>query len=162
MRELPEIDRAEGTEKEAFIAGAEAVLRSVTGNRDWPGYSNAGPEHTQSCRSSTNGKRPVSGIIDRVVVKGNKGFVIDYKAIVIENDEALASWKDHYRPQIRIYCEAVKEIFKLSSVEGYLLFLDSSRLEPVIGGITGTEDCRSSKFKVQTSSQAQKDNHEKR
>ena len=67
------------------------------------------------------------------MVKGNKGFVIDYKAIVIENDEALASWKDHYRPQIRIYCEAVKEIFKLSSVEGYLLFLDSSRLEPVIG-----------------------------
>lgn len=134
MRELPEIDRAEGTEKEAFIAGAEAVLRSVTGNRDLAWVFERRPgAYSELPFLYKRGNDLVSGIIDRVVVKGNKGFVIDYKAIVIENDEALASWKDHYRPQIRIYCEAVKEIFKLSSVEGYLLFLDSSRLEPVIG-----------------------------
>jgi ATP-dependent exoDNAse (exonuclease V) beta subunit len=71
----------------------------------------------------------VSGIIDRVVIKEGKGFVIDYKAILIENDAALASWKDHYRPQIQIYCEAVKEIFGLRIVEGSLLFLDSALLE---------------------------------
>jgi len=35
---------------------------------------------------------------------------------------------DHYRPQIRIYCEAVKEMFRLDAVEGYLLFVDSERL----------------------------------
>ena len=54
MRELPEIDRAEGTEKEAFIAGAEAVLRSVTGNRDRLVFERR-PGAYQSCRSSTNG-----------------------------------------------------------------------------------------------------------
>ncbi len=54
--------------------------------------------------------------------------MIDYKAILIENDDALKSWQDHYRPQIEIYCEAVKDIFALQNVEGYLLFLDSMTL----------------------------------
>ncbi len=134
MRELPEIDRAERAEKEAFIAGAKAVLRSVTGNRDLAWIFERQPgAYSELPFLYKRGNDLVSGIIDRVVVKGNKGSVIDYKAILIENDGALASWKDHYRPQIRIYCEAVKEIFKLPSVEGYLLFLDSNRLEPVIG-----------------------------
>jgi ATP-dependent helicase/nuclease subunit A len=74
----------------------------------------------------------VSGIIDRVVIKEGKGFVVDYKSILIEEDDALKSWKEHYRPQIKIYCEAVKEIFRLEHAEGYLLFLDSNRLELVI------------------------------
>jgi ATP-dependent exoDNAse (exonuclease V) beta subunit len=72
----------------------------------------------------------VSGIIDRVVVKDGKGIVIDYKSIVIDSNEILDDWKEHYRPQLAIYCEAVKEIFKLENVEGYLLFLDSNRLVP--------------------------------
>jgi ATP-dependent exoDNAse (exonuclease V) beta subunit len=55
--------------------------------------------------------------------------VIDYKSILIENAEALASWQNHYRPQIEIYCEAIKDIFQLERVEGHLLFLDSNRLE---------------------------------
>jgi len=70
----------------------------------------------------------VSGKIDRVVIKDGKGYVIDYKSIVIENNDVLASWLDHYRPQVRIYCEAVKNIFALQEVEGYLLFLDSNKL----------------------------------
>ena len=74
----------------------------------------------------------ISGIIDRVVIKNNAGFVIDYKAILIENDDALAAWQDHYRPQVAVYCEAVKEIFRLERVEGYLLFLDSNRLVHVV------------------------------
>jgi len=74
----------------------------------------------------------VSGIIDRVVIKEGKGFVIDYKSISVGNEEALTSGNNHYRPQIAIYCEAVKEIFRLEHVEGYLLFLDSNRLELVV------------------------------
>jgi ATP-dependent helicase/nuclease subunit A len=70
----------------------------------------------------------VSGIIDRVVVKDGKGFVIDYKSIIIDRDRTLDEWKDHYRPQIAIYCEAVKEIFRPELVEGYILFLDSNLL----------------------------------
>jgi len=71
----------------------------------------------------------VSGIIDRVVIKGDTGYVVDYKAIRVDDDESLAAWKDHYRPQVEVYCEAVKEIFNIPHVEGYLLFLDSARLE---------------------------------
>ena len=74
----------------------------------------------------------VSGIIDRVVIKDGRGFVVDYKSILIETDDTLKSWKEHYRPQIVLYCEAVKEIFQLEQVEGYLLFLDSNRLELVV------------------------------
>jgi hypothetical protein len=54
--------------------------------------------------------------------------MVDGKSIDVENDEALQSWMDHYRPQIRIYCEAAKELFGLDAVEGYLLFVDSRRL----------------------------------
>ncbi|MDD1751219.1 MAG: PD-(D/E)XK nuclease family protein, partial [Methanothrix sp.] len=78
------------------------------------------------------GQSLVSGIIDRVVIRDGIGFVVDYKSILIEHDEALKSWKEHYRPQIRVYCEAVKEIFGLERVDGYLLFLDSNRLELIL------------------------------
>jgi hypothetical protein len=54
--------------------------------------------------------------------------MVDGKSIAVENDEALQSWMDHYRPQVRIYCEAVKEMLRLVAVEGYLLFVDSRRL----------------------------------
>jgi double-strand break repair helicase AddA len=70
----------------------------------------------------------VSGIIDRVVIKDGKGFVIDYKSIVLDHDKTLDDWKEQYRPQLDIYCEAVKEIFQPERVEGYLLFLDSNLL----------------------------------
>ncbi len=75
------------------------------------------------------GRALVSGIMDRVVIRGQRGFVIDYKAIRIENDLSLSAWTDHYRPQISLYCEAAKQIFALESVEGYLLFLDSNKLQ---------------------------------
>ncbi|HEX9021249.1 MAG TPA: UvrD-helicase domain-containing protein [Nitrospirota bacterium] len=71
----------------------------------------------------------ISGMIDRVVIKDDTGHVVDYKAILIENEKSLADWKEHYRPQVQLYCEAVKNIFQLKSVEGHLLFLDSARLE---------------------------------
>jgi hypothetical protein len=74
----------------------------------------------------------ISGIVDRVVIKNGKGYVIDFKSILVGNDDALGSWRDHYRPQIAIYCEAVKEIFQLERVEGHLLFLDSNRLVQVV------------------------------
>lgn len=74
----------------------------------------------------------ISGIIDRVVIKDGTGHVIDYKSILIEDNDALTTWQEHYRPQIAIYCEAVKEIFQLERVEGHLLFLDSNRLVHVV------------------------------
>lgn len=77
------------------------------------------------------GQTIVSGVIDRVIIMENKGHIIDYKAILVENDEVLNAWTNHYRPQIQIYCDAAKDIFRVANVEGYLFFLDSCRLEPV-------------------------------
>ncbi len=67
--------------------------------------------------------------MDRVVIQGDTGYVIDYKAIAVQDEAEAAAWKDHYRPQVQVYCEAVKELFRLHRVEGHLLFLDSARLE---------------------------------
>jgi len=108
----------------------ETVLTSVLGDKTiawiFERHQNA---YSELPFLYKKGHSLVSGIIDRVLIKDGKGFVIDYKSIGIENNEALEAWKEHYRPQLVIYCEAVKELFMLESVEGYLLFLDSNRLE---------------------------------
>jgi len=70
--------------------------------------------------------------MDRVVIQGDSGYVIDYKAIAIHDEAEAVAWKDHYRPQVQVYCEALKELFRLQTVEGHLLFLDSARLELIV------------------------------
>ena len=129
MREFPEIMALPPGEHARFQAEAEQVLSSVTGNEELAWIFKQHP-HTYSELPFLyrKGDEIVSGIIDRLIVKDGAGYVIDYKSIAVVNDEALQSWIDHYRPQIRIYCEAVKEMFRLEHVEGYLLFLDSARL----------------------------------
>jgi ATP-dependent helicase/nuclease subunit A len=127
--EYPEIITLGHDAQHAVKAAIESILRSVLGNKAlaWI-FERHQKAYSELPYLYRKGHTLVSGMIDRVVVKDAKGFVIDYKSIVIESDETLADWKEHYRPQLAIYCEAVKEIFKLESVEGYLLFLDSNRL----------------------------------
>lgn len=131
--EYPEVQVLEKAAREAFMADAESILRLVSGNRDmaWI-FERRRDAYSELPFLYRKENALISGVIDRVIVKEGKAFVIDYKAILIENDDALESWKAHYLPQIRIYCEAVKELFKLRSVEGYLLFLDSNRLDKVL------------------------------
>ena len=127
--EYPEIIALGHDAQHAVKAAIESILRSVLGNKAlaWI-FERHQKTYSELPFLYRKGHTLVSGMIDRVVVKDAKGFVIDYKSIVIESDETLDDWKEHYRPQLAIYCEAVKEIFKLESVEGYLLFLDSNRL----------------------------------
>ena len=118
-----------GEERERFLAGVEPVIRSVTSSEELAWIFRRQPTaYSELPFLYRKGNELVSGVIDRVVVKDGRGYVVDYKAITIENDGALQSWMDHYRPQVRIYCEAVKELFRLEAVEGYLLFVDSGRL----------------------------------
>jgi len=130
ITEYPDILACDNEIMQSFIADVNAVLRAVLGKNElqWI-FERHADAYSEIPFLYKRGNSLVSGIIDRLVIKEGKGFVIDYKAILIENDTALASWKDHYRPQIQIYCEAVKEIFGLRIVEGSLLFLDSLRLE---------------------------------
>ncbi len=129
MREFPEVLALAPDERLLFQSEAEKILRSVTGNEElaWIFKQHSGV-YSELPFLYRKEHEIISGIIDRLVVKDKAGYVIDYKSIAVESDEALQSWIDHYRPQIRIYCEAAKELFRLDSVEGYLLFLDSARL----------------------------------
>jgi ATP-dependent exoDNAse (exonuclease V) beta subunit len=129
MREFPEVLALPEGERARFQAEAEQVLKSVTGNDElaWIFKQQAGA-YSELPFLYRKEHEIISGIIDRLIVKDGTGYVIDYKSIAVGNDEALQSWIDHYRPQVRIYCEAAKELFRLEHVEGYLLFLDSARL----------------------------------
>jgi ATP-dependent exoDNAse (exonuclease V) beta subunit len=130
MQEFPELASLEHDARQVFIDDANAVLQSVL-NRSDLGWIFEHSKNSYSELPFLHKKENflVSGIIDRVVIKGDTGYVVDYKAIRIENNEALATWTSHYHPQIQIYCSAVQELFGLKSVEGYLLFLDSNTLQ---------------------------------
>jgi len=128
ITEFPDISGIEIVQK--FTDDVQAILSRVLTNREFAWFfAPSSCSYSELAFLYDRGTALVSGIIDRVVIKDNKGFVVDYKAILLDSEESLAAWKAHYRPQIQIYCEAVREMFKLQSVEGYLLFLDSARLE---------------------------------
>lgn len=130
ITEYPDILTLETEIVRQFVDDAESVLGKVLANRElaWI-FAREDGTYSEFPFLYKKGNALVSGIIDRVVIRGGKGYIIDYKAIFIENDEALRAWTDHYRPQVQVYCEAIKEMFRLPSVEGYLLFLDSFKLE---------------------------------
>jgi ATP-dependent helicase/nuclease subunit A len=128
-KEFPEVIALGPEERRAFFVDAERVLGDLMGSEElaWVFKQQPGA-YAELPFLYRKGNEIISGIIDRLVVKEGAGYVVDYKSIAVESDEALQSWIDHYRPQIRIYCEAAKELFGLATVEGYLLFLDSRRL----------------------------------
>ena len=127
--EFPEVRALSAEARERFLAGVTPVIHSITESEELAWIFHRQPTaYSELPFLYRKGNDIVSGIIDRVVVSDGRGYVVDYKAIAIENDEALQSWMDHYRPQVRIYCEAVKEMFRLDAVEGFLLFVDSRRL----------------------------------
>ncbi|MEK6742662.1 MAG: UvrD-helicase domain-containing protein [Nitrospirota bacterium] len=127
--EFPEVRALSEEERGRFLAGVGMVIRSVTESDELAWIFHRQPAaYSELPFLYRKGNEIVSGIIDRVVVKDGRGYVVDYKTKTIENDEALQSQMDHYRPQVRIYCEAVKEMFRLEAVEGYLLFVDSKKL----------------------------------
>ncbi|MGE5173013.1 MAG: UvrD-helicase domain-containing protein [Betaproteobacteria bacterium] len=126
----PDILSLEKESLHQFINDAESVLTRVLTDKElaWI-FGRGGNAYAELPFLYKRGNALVSGIIDRLIIMDDKGYVIDFKAILIEDEEALKAWRDHYRPQIQIYCEAVKDVFRLRSVEGSLLFLDSARLE---------------------------------
>jgi ATP-dependent exoDNAse (exonuclease V) beta subunit len=127
--EFPEIRALKPTDRARFLEDAEARLASLTGNEELAWIFRQQPgAHAELPFLFRRGNEIISGVIDRVVIREDTGYVIDYKSTITGSDEDLQSWIDHYRPQVRVYCEAVKELFRLESVEGYLLFLDSGRL----------------------------------
>ena len=129
VTDFPDLMMLGDAMKQAFSLDATTVLDAVLRSEQFRWVFEQRPHsYSELPFLMRKGHDIVSGMIDRVVVEGAKGAVIDYKSIRIDDDDALTAWLDHYTPQVRIYCEAIKEIFHLETVEGYLLFLDSNRL----------------------------------
>jgi ATP-dependent helicase/nuclease subunit A len=132
MAEFPELLALKNSIRQSFLDDSDSVLQAVLAQKEYAWiFKQREGSYSELPFLYKKVNTLISGIIDRVVINDNTGLVIDYKAIRIENDEDLALWIDHYRPQLQIYCEAVKNMFGLKSVEGYLLFLDSARLQLV-------------------------------
>jgi len=126
---FPEVLSLDREARGQFAEDAGMVLRSITESKELSWIFEQRPiSYSELPFLYHKGNDIVSGVIDRVIIRDGIGYVVDYKAIAVGKDEALQSWIDHYRPQVRVYCEAVKELFKIERVEGYLLFLDSARL----------------------------------
>ena len=128
--EYPEMHALSPEARAAFAVEADRVLQNVlrTPAFAWI-FEQRAASYSELPFICRRGQTLISGIMDRVVIQGDTGYVIDYKAIVVQDEAEAAAWKDHYRPQIQVYCEAVKELFRIHKVEGLLLFLDSARLE---------------------------------
>lgn len=56
----------------------------------------------------------VQGIIDGLIINGNKGEIVDYKTDRVETQEELC---DRYREQMRVYKKAAEECFGLDEVK---------------------------------------------
>ncbi len=130
--EFPELGAIDEATREAFLGRSRSLVADLTADAAMGWIFAPGPgawSELPFLRKHEN--TVVSGIIDRVVLKDGALHVIDYKAIAIETADELAQWIGHYRPQLRIYCDAAKEIFGIADCRAYLLFLDSHRLAPV-------------------------------
>lgn len=129
---FPEIAVLEPDALAAFLRNSAAAIERLITNTNFGWFLAAVPHaFSELPFLYERDDAIVSGVIDRVVVKDRIGSVIDYKSISADGEEEIERWKDHYRPQIKIYCEAVKHIFGIDRVKGYILFIDSNRLERV-------------------------------
>ena len=128
--EYPEMHAVSPEARAGFSVDADAVLKKVLATPAFAWiFKKLDSSYSELPFICRRGQTLISGIMDRVVIQGDTGYVIDYKAIAVSDDTEAAAWKDHYRPQVQVYCEALKELFRLRKVEGHLLFLDSARLE---------------------------------
>ena len=127
--EFPEFRALSADGRGRFLEDAASRLAALTENEElaWI-FRNHPGTYAELPFLLRRGSEIISGMIDRVVVKDGTGYVIDYKSIAVGSSEDLQAWIAHYRPQVRVYCEAVKELFGVEAAEGYLLFLDSGRL----------------------------------
>ncbi len=133
MRGFPEFSSLGEAELRAFEQNTEALLKAVITSSEtaWL-FDHSTKSYSELPFLYRKGHAIISGVIDRVVLKDGAAFVIDYKSIMLGQESVLKAMNDHYRPQIQIYCEAISEIFKIRSIQGYLLYLDSNRLEQVV------------------------------
>ncbi len=91
------------------------------------GWSETGVIHELPPATAGGAPRRVFGAIDRLVRRGNRMDIIDYKSNRLEGDAAriaaeIGRLATHYAPQLAAYRAAVAELFPGSEVATSLLF----------------------------------------
>jgi len=85
-----------------------------------------------------SGECLVHGVIDRLVVNGDRCMVIDYKTHRSATADNLAAIAAPYREQLRLYMEGVQRLWPDKTVRGYLLFTACARAHewPELGSLS--------------------------
>lgn len=73
----------------------------------------------------------VYGIIDRVVIRNNEIWVIDYKTRASDDDRTLQELLQHYRPQLNYYAQGLRKIWPDKSVHAAILLTGTQTLHAV-------------------------------
>jgi ATP-dependent helicase/nuclease subunit A len=73
-------------------------------------------------------ERSVFGVIDRLVVGENQAYLVDYKSHRLDAATDLTELREHYRPQLALYREAVQRLWPDRRVSTYLLLTGDTRL----------------------------------
>jgi ATP-dependent helicase/nuclease subunit A len=72
--------------------------------------------------------RTVFGVIDRLVVDGQRIHVIDYKTHRVDGGTSAGQLVEQYRPQIVLYRQGVQQLWPEKQVAAYLLVTHHSQL----------------------------------
>ena len=75
-----------------------------------------------------DGARLVAGRIDRLVMQADGLYLVDYKTHPLDDETALRALVEDYRPQMRLYREAVRRLWPDRPVRAGLLFTWCGRL----------------------------------
>jgi len=73
----------------------------------------------------------VYGFIDRLVVTGNKIYLVDYKTHDLRGREDIDAMTARHLPQLRLYQQGIAKCWPDVPVECYLLFTHNAVLKPV-------------------------------
>ena len=112
---------AEDADLRDWCAEAQAVVRDPR-HREVFEVTPPDTAYTEIPIQYRIGERRVFGIIDRLVRRGNKILVIDYKTHVAATPTALPQLAEPYRAQLRLYAEAVRALWPDAEIRTALLF----------------------------------------
>ncbi len=76
-------------------------------------------------------ERPVSGIIDRLVVTKNEVLIVDYKTHRLRDERDAEFLAATFEPQLRLYAEGTRRLWPQRKVRAFLLFTHDRRLHEI-------------------------------
>ena len=107
---------------EAFSVISDKRYNFIFDDQNYDRAFNELPIHYQT------GKKSIHGIIDRIVIKNNKVFLIDYKTHQNIGRTDIPEIAENYRLQIQFYKEGLERVWPDYSIKPYLFFTSCREL----------------------------------